>query len=53
MEGGELHSSNLEEMVKHDIIITAGRDREDRYIIVVNGCNFPNHKECDYDMLFE
>lgn len=31
------------------IIVTAGRDREDRYILIVNGCYFPDPKENDYN----
>lgn len=35
------------------IIVTAGKDREDRLILVANGCYFPDSKNVDYDELLK
>jgi hypothetical protein len=37
----------------NQIIVTAGKDREDRLILVCNGCYFPDPKDVNYDDLLK
>ena len=39
----------MDDLVSQDIILTAGKDREERHILIVNGCNFPDPKLFNYD----
>jgi hypothetical protein len=43
----------MDDLVSHDVILTAGKDREDRHILVVNGCRFPDPKAFNYEDFLE
>lgn len=43
----------LDDLVTREVIVTAGKDREDRHILVVNACRFPDPADSNYEDFLE